>query len=274
MKKWALRFLISALILYIPVIDQAMTNRLPGARSLALSGSTVALTGHESLFHNQAGIAFLERHSLFIACESAFMLKEFSLMAAGGVLPTAWGTFGVSFYRMGSSLYSENKAGIAYAKKLGSRLAASIQFDYLTEKLPENRQAFRTVTFEAGVLCHLSPKVATGFHIFNPVGAHPEISGSTIPLPWSIRAGSVWNLNPALLLCAEVAKNEDGPVHFKTGIEYSPVREIVIRAGAGGDPLAFTLGAGFLFRDFRFDVAFSHHHALGLSPAAGITWMP
>ncbi len=100
MKKWALRFLISALILYLPAINLAMTNRLPGARSAALSKATVALSGNESLFHNQAGIAFSESHSLFIAVESGYMLKELSLMAIGAVLPIHGGTFGGSFYRI------------------------------------------------------------------------------------------------------------------------------------------------------------------------------
>lgn len=274
MKKWALRFLISALILFLPVLNQAMTNRQPGARSAALSMATVALPGNESLFHNQAGIAFLEKHSLFMACESGFLLKELSLMAIGAILPTRGGTFGGSFYRMGSPLYSENKAGIAYSKKLGRNLAAAIQFDYLSERLPENRESFQAFTFEGGFLCTLSDRVTAGFHLFNPVMAGMATSEGKLPLPWSIRAGTSWFLNPALLLCTEIAKNENEPVTLKTGFEYSPVPEVAIRAGAGGGPLVFSLGAGFSFRSLRFDVAFNLHQTLGLTPTAGISWTP
>ncbi len=172
------------------------------------------------------------------------------------------------------SLYSENKAGIAYAKKLGKYLAAGIQFDYFSEKLPENLESFQTFTFEGGILCCISQKVSAGFHLFNPVMARPELSGSTIALPWGIRAGSAWLPDPTLLICTEIARNENEPFRLKAGIEYSPVPEVTIRAGAGGGPLAFTLGAGFHFRGVRFDVAFGHHHALGFTPTAGITWNP
>jgi len=274
MKKWALHFLISAVLDFLPFATMSTDLRPAGARSLALSWSTVALPGVESVFQNPAGTTGVERISFTLFYESPFLVKEFSAMAAGVILPTPSGNFGGSYWQLGNSLYRENKITLSYAKKLGMGKSAAIRFDYLSERMPENRELSTAVTVEGGVIASISEQWQAGFHVFNPVAARLNTPGGKEVIPWSGEAGIAWSPDPGLLLCGEVEKTRSRPVSLRIGAEYSPHRELAFRAGVCGVPLRFTLGAGFRFNPFWFDIAFSYHGALGFTPSAGITRTP
>jgi hypothetical protein len=234
----------------------------------------VALPGVESVFLNPAGISLPERFSFSLFYDNPFLVKEFSIMAAGVVLPTPTGSFGVSFLQMGNAVYHENKTGLSYAKKLGDHLSAGIRFDYLSERMPESREPSTAFTVEGGMITALSERLRAGVYIFNPVAARLHTPGGKAVIPWSGEAGIVWSLHPTLLLCGEVEKTQHRPLSLRTGAEYSPSPEIAFRAGVSGAPLLFTMGAGFRFSQIWFHIAFSYHSALGFTPSAGITRMP
>ncbi len=274
MKKWALRFLISAVIELLPFVTTATGYRPAGARSSAMAYSTVALPGVESVFLNPAGISFPERFSFSLFYDTPFLVKEFSIMAAGVVLPTPTGSFGASFLQMGNGVYHENNTGLTYAKKLGDRLSAAIRFDYLSERMPESREPSTAFTVEGGILTTISERLRAGFYMFNPVAARLNTPGGKEVIPWSGEAGIAWSLHPTLLLCGEVEKTQNRPLSLRTGAEYSPGRDIAFRAGVSGSPILFTMGAGFRFSQIWFNIAFSYHGALGFTPSAGITRMP
>ncbi len=274
MKKWALRFLISALIEFLPVISPAIVNRQPGARSAALSSATVALPGIESVFHNPAGITSLKHTSVTLYYESLFLLKEFPLMACGVIIPTNSGSFGFGFQRLGNTIYQEGKAKIAYSKTLGDHIYAGIGFDYLYEKMPENRDLSSAFTVEGGVMGCISEQLMAGVFIFNPVQAKMNFPGGKTEIPPGGEAGFAWFPHSTLVLCGELEKVRNQPARVRTGVEYTPDEAISFRCGVYGAPLTFSMGSGFQFRRFRFDIAFSYHDALGLTPRAGISWIP
>jgi len=272
MKKWALHFLISAWALSIPVVNQAVTHRIPGARSAALSQATVAYPGAELLFGNPAAAAFEKRVSALVSYDSPFLVRELSLLAAGVVLPLKPGTFGLAYSQSGVASWCERKAALSYSMSLGRALAAGIQFDLIAQSLPENRDPCLMATIEGGMVATLSPRLHAGFHLFNPVRAR-------LPTPWghekpltTLRGGTCWHLTPELLLCTETEKHSDTPLRVKTGLEILIPGYAALRCGVASAPLTFSLGAGFLFRKTTFDIAFGYHGLLGFSPSAAFTW--
>jgi len=252
----------------------AFENRLPGARSVALSQAVVALPGIEGLFHNQAALSFQQNFAGSLFYESRFGLKELSLMAAGLAWPAGGGVFGSSFTQFGTGAYRENKIGLAYAKRLGNLLAASLQFDWVLETLPENRRPQQAVTFEGGLLIGNPDKLLAGVHLFNPLGVSLETPAGKRRIPAAIRSGVTWFTSKSLLWCAEVQKTSSFPALFKAGLEFSPLKRINFRAGISSPPFAATAGVGFSFGSFTFDLGFSHHGNLGVSPSASLHFIP
>lgn len=272
-KVWIKRILLFITAALYPEVTGAIDNRLPGARATSLSSAVVALPGSEGLFHNQAGLAYIDNISAVISYESEFLLKELSLMAAGIVVPTATGTFSAAYCRFGAGPYNENKFGLAYSRKFGNIISAALQFDYLSENYPENSSPFIAFTVEGGLIIGNQDKFLAGIHFFNPVMAEMKMPWGKETIPRTIRAGSSWMLVPGLIFCSEMEKTNKLPVVFKTGIEYNLHPAVSIRAGMSCTPLKISGGAGFHLGKMLFDVAFSYHGNLGFTPSAGITFV-
>lgn len=272
MKKWALHFLISVLVCFVPAVNQAMTPLMTGARSRALSQATVALPGAEWLFGNPAAIAFEQDYAFYLHYDSPYLLRELSRMGAGGVIPLHRSAFGLTLSQEGGTLYCERKATLGYAMFLGREITAGVQFDLYTMRYPENRAPCLMATFEGGLMASLSPRLRAGVHLSNPAGLRMHTPWGSEKIPTGVRCGTCWSLSPELLLCTETEKWSGTPLRLKTGIEISPHPTFSFRCGMATPPLTFSLGAGFRLGKTLFDIAFGYHGILGFTPAAGFTW--
>jgi hypothetical protein len=274
MKKWALHFLIFMMPVMFAWTSPAFENRLPGARSAALAHASVALSGSEALFHNPALLIPDEKLLFTFSYESRFLLKELSLMAAGVAFSPAGGTFGATLIQFGTGIYRENKLGLIYAKKLSHHISASVGFDYLAERLPENSKPFSALTVETGLAVHYNEKMTIGINAFNPVMTKLELPGGKVSIPWEIRAGNSWNVTNWLLFCSELNFIGGYKTQIHTGLEFNPCREVSVRLGVSGSPLQISTGAGFKVGRIVFDIAFTQNGNLGFTPVAGIVFIP
>jgi len=239
-----------------------------------MAHASVAFPGSEALFHNPSLLSLEQHLSVIISCESRFMLKELSLMTAGLVWPSPFGTFGGSYRQFGTGVYREELFGICYTKKLGKQFSAAIGFDYLSERLPENSKSFTALTVEGGISAGRPGKALIGMHVFNPVMAALELPEGKELLPWSVRLGSAWFLTEWLIFCSELDLIKGEPVILRTGIEFRPHPEFCLRAGVSGGPLRISAGAGLKMGQIELIIAFSHHGYLGYTPIAGISFVP
>lgn len=248
----------------------AQENHPTGARSLALSHAYVSISDSWSTFHNQAGLAELNRISTSIFYESKFQIEELSLSAVSLVLPIQSGTFGISFSQFGKGNFKENKFGLAYAKKLSEKLQVGIQLDYFSKRFPENSNRFGFATFEAGLIYSPDKKLFLGAHIFNPISNGIKTSFGKQKSPFIFRLGGHIQFSKMVMAIFETQKNMDYPVLIKSGIEFSPVNNLALRFGVSGRPINYTFGLAYKFRNISTDFGFSYHGNLGFTPAVSI----
>jgi hypothetical protein len=263
-------FLTGLLLLFFIQKPAAAENYPAGARALAISNAFVSISDPWSTFHNQAGLASIENFSAGFFYESRFMIDELSHAATTVVVPVKAGTFGLSFSQFGKESYKEHKVGLAFAKKLTKKLNASIQLDYLSTRFPENENAFGFATFEAGVIYAAKENLFFGAHVFNPISNGFDLPEGTQKMPAVIRVGGHYQFPKMVLLTFETEKTTENPFLLKTGIEFSPVKNLAMRVGVSGKPLNYTAGIGYTVGKISTDIAFSYHGNLGLTPAVSI----
>lgn len=263
-------FLTGLLFLFFIQKPAAAENYPAGARALALSNAFVSVTDPWNTFHNQAGLANLENFSAGFFYESRFMIDELSHAAGTFVAPVKAGTFGFSFSQFGKGSYKEHKLGLAFAKKLTKKLNAAIQVDYLSTRFPENENAFGFATFEAGVIYEANDDLFFGAHIFNPISNGFDLPEGTQKMPAVIRFGGHYQFPKMVLLTFETERNIENPFLFKTGIEFSPVKNLALRFGVSGKHLNYTAGIGYTVGKISTDIGFAYHGNLGLTPAVSI----
>lgn len=243
---------------------------LAGARFIGLSNASVSLNDTWSTFHNQATFSTNTTFSAGIFYESRFLLEEFSLSAFSFIVPSEFGNFGFSFLQFGQGTFKQQKYGAAYAKTLGKKLAAALQFDYFTSRYPENEKHFGFATFEAGLCYQTTEHITIGLHLFNPINNGFHFPEGKQALPSRYRIGGHYQFSKQLLLAAELEKQHNHPCHVKTGLEFMPFNNVSFRAGVSGKPFNYTAGIGYQYKNITTDIGFSYHGNLGITPSVSL----
>ncbi len=242
-----------------------------GARGIAMGDASVNFQGISAAFSNQAGLAYLDGMGFTIGTERRFFTSEISSFSAAFAYPTGnAGTFGLSANYFGYSGYNETRIGLAYARKLGEKVALGAQFDYLGFSIPEygNKAVF---TFELGVQAQLTEDFRIGAHIFSPV--RQEIVPDE-KVPTVFKLGAAYSPNEKLIISGEVEKDIDLDFSFKAGVEYYLIDILCLRAGVSTEPLQNAFGLGLRLKNgLLLDIASAYHYDLGFTPAVNFSYV-
>ena len=139
-----------------------------GGRSLAMGGTSVAVSDFWSLSNNQAGTAWLKGIHAGLSFENRFLLKDLMYEQIGFALPSKAGTFGLFVNRFGNTQYSELKAGFGYARKFGKHFSAGVQLDYLRIHIGDYGNK-NLVSCEIGLMYQADQRMNIGVQLLNPV---------------------------------------------------------------------------------------------------------
>ena len=242
-----------------------------GGRAAAMGGSSVASQGLWAMQNNPAGMANLEKISLGLYYENRWMLPETAYKCGAFALPTKFGTLGLIFNQFGSSKYSENKFGLAYAKDFGRYLQFGLQLDYILVKIGKDYGSFRAFTFELGLQSHVTDKLTLGAYVFNPVSFRLEQTLNHEKLPIVMRFGLAYKFTKNFLGQCEIEKNtEREGVSLRGGLEYEAFKNFFIRAGVQTNPGILSFGLGYGIRFAQINVAAQLHNELGASIQVGM----
>lgn len=244
-----------------------------GGRSLGMAGSGVALSGDLwGIQNNQAGLAFIKSFQAGAFYESRFLVEGLGMKGFGAALPTKPGVFGLCVTSLGlGNLYSENKAGLSFAKSFGPKISAGVQIDYYYTHMAENYGNYSTACGEFGLMAEPVNNLKIGFHIFNITRS--KLGGSTDErIPTIMRLGGLYSFSDRVLVTVEAEKDIDFKPIIRGGIEYRPVENFYLRAGAASNPNLMSFGCGIVMKKLRLDIASSFHSVLGFSPAVSLQY--
>lgn len=259
-----------------------ITEAPAGGRSSALGSSSVALNDFWSVHLNPAGLADYNHLSFGAGFENRFLLSELNHRAIALILPVKPGVFAINYNRFGYDAYNETRAGLAFGKKFGDRIAAGVQFDYLRKEVGENYGNRSLFTFDVGLRSKITDKVILGVHAFNPVSVKLEKAfGERIPAIY--RFGISWHFSDEIMVTAETEKSGHYKLLVRGGIEYKPAEKAAVRIGystipsvTGADGFAiaslYSFGFGLNLNKLTIDLAASVHQVLGWSPTVSLVY--
>lgn len=219
---------------------------------------------------NAASLAGVKNFSAGIYSERRFLLQELSSYSFAAALPTSTGNFGISGDYSGGSIYNETRLGLAYARRLGSKVDVGLQFHYFSMKAASYSSA-SAITFNAGAIFHITEQVQTGLHIYNPAGMK---LGTEEKLPSVYAAGIGYDASPQLFIGAEVQKTEDQPLTVNAGLQYVFADKLIARGGISSATSVYYIGFGVQLKSLRVDATASFHPYLGVTPGLLLLYAP
>lgn len=248
---------------------QSGTPPVAGARGLAMANASVAFSDINSIFSNQAGLAYLSNFSATVYGERRFELADLNQFGAGIAYPSSLGTFGLQLGYFGFDLYKEQKIGLAYGRKLMDKLSLGVQFDLINTRIQEYGSK-TLLTFEIGLLSPITKELTIGVHLYSPVRV--KLIDEEY-LPTLVKVGLAYQASTKVILTTEVEKDIDLNPIVKAGIEYMVHPVLALRLGASSNPGLFSFGIGYNIKDqLQIDLASSYHQSLGFSPGLSVRY--
>jgi hypothetical protein len=266
------RITIFLLVLLVAYRGFSAGERTPaGGRALAMGGTSVALYDFWSLGNNQAGTAWLSGACTGVSFENRFLVKELMLGQLGFALPLKAGTFGLVMNHSGNDQFSEIKAGLSYARKLGRHFSVGVQIDYLRIQIMDDYGNRNLASCEIGLLYLADRHLSIGVQLLNPVPVkitlHPPEQ-----LPSVICIGLSYRFSDDFFAAVETEKDLEHPPVFRAGAEYHFAPPACARIGISTGPVSITFGFGLEFGKIKVDMASGYHQALGFSPSGSIIY--
>ncbi len=255
------RLFIVLLILFFRQFSFAQYQFETGARQGGMSGSGVIISDIWSSFNNQAGLADLSGLSAGLFYTNMFNIPDLKETSFAVSVPTEkYGSAGINYSYSGNTFSNFSKFGLAYAKRLGKRISAGIQIDYLRFS-QLNYGSSGVPVGEIGFIAEPIENFFIGAHIFNPWRA--KFSGTEDYISSILRIGTGYYFSDRVLLTVETEKDIDKPIVFRTGTEYNPIAGLYIRAGIALNPVKYSFGLGYKYKGVTLDAAYISHNILG-----------
>ncbi|OQY04982.1 MAG: hypothetical protein B6I20_01970 [Bacteroidetes bacterium 4572_117] len=242
-----------------------------GGRAMGVSNASVTYYDNWAQFNNQAGLANINEITFGAGFQNAYFIKELGTNALAIALPTKTGVFGVNYSYFGYPKFNQNKFSLAFAKKLGKRISAGIQINYLYTHIEGEYGSQGLASGEIGIITEPINDFFIGAHVSNFWMAK-YVNADEIRLPMIFKMGASYILYKKAILSAEIQKDVELPIIFKSGLEFSIEEKFFLRFGIASNPMIFSFGFGYKLKPFNVDISFSKHPVLGYSPAVSLEY--
>jgi hypothetical protein len=257
--------LLSSLVLAITILPAQTLRRPVAASYIGLGAYSLNHVDVFSFMTNQASLAQLKSSAAGVYGERRFLLSELANYTAAVGLSTNSGNFGLKANYSGFADYNETQLGLAYGRKLGSKLDIGAQFNYNSIKISNGYGSSSAISFELGTVLHITDKLNAGLHINNPIGGKFGKDREE-KLSSLYGFGIGYEASEKFFISAEIEKEEDQPVNINAGFQYKLIPQLLIRVGMASATSSAWLGLGLTIKSFRFDVTTIYHPQLGITP--------
>ncbi len=259
---------ISSFFLIKNLSAQVGNNVTQGANSLACGGVTAVSSGSTGFWDNPANLAQLEQWSGAIAVENRFALTPLTIVAMGGAMPTRSGVFGFSIQNFGTDEYREQKMGIQFGKKLGSKFYLGAGFDVFRLQI-QNYGVQNWLSFQLGAQFEATEQLKMGIHLLNPVASRVGERETVAP---SLRIGASFSANKNVKLIAEIGQQNANFPRFRLACVYRFAPIFAAQLGISTRDLSQSSAISFgfswqLFSKICLSASASLQHQLGLVSA-------
>ena len=244
-----------------------------GSRSHALGNASVAIDDIWAYHHNPANLVSVKKLGFGLSYENRFLLKELQSQGFVVASPLKVGVISLGLQSFGFKNFRTNRLGIGYSMKLAEFLSCGVQLNYHQVRLTDAYGRKDALTAELGLRANITDNWKVAFSVFNLTRTKISEFGED-RLSTLMRLGTQYTFSEKVMLVAELEKNIEFPVRFKTGIEYSPIRKLFLRGGFATQPIEISAGLGYRFKEqFQLDLGSAYHQILGWSPNFSFTYL-
>jgi len=214
----------------------------------ALGGVYVTRSGFMSASHNQAGLGWIDDHSISLQHCSPFMKLGISSIAAQvkvqkGALGASISTFGITGLRQ-SSLW------LSFGMKLSPDISAGLGMHFQTYSIPEKSFYHPGLGLALGIQGRINEHWVVGAHIQKMI----------------ISAGCSYSFFNTATWYSELHCRPGHPIQFGNGLEWKLHKILRLMIGINNQPFTWSAGLALDHHKWRVDLAFQYVTDTGIIP--------
>ncbi len=242
------------------------THQFVDARAYSMGNTISVLPG----FTNPAGYGFESSRHIALQYVNRYGIKELSTYAGMVNLPNKYLDTGLYVSRYGFDKYNETMVSMNFYKKLSGYISLGIRINYLNIHYSGRDSNKSLLTGDIGLLTRPVKNCTFSILAINPLQTSFKVGVEELEIPSLLIVGVSYQPVDNFLLTAEIEKDFAYPVVYKTGLEYSPIHQLSVRAGMSGKPFTPSFGIGIHISSFTVDLGFSRHPVLGFCSCCGL----
>lgn len=249
---------------------QVFMRPFENAAAMGMGGATIAMPSLGAALPNEAQLGLGEALGFWAGSALPYGVTDWHTGNVQGVVGLGkYSGAGLGVEHSATDIYSEHRFRLSYGRRMTKAFYLGGSADVLRASAREYGST-TMATFGLSLLAQALPEVWVGAKIQNPF--QQKIGEDLVPT--ILRIGATWKPSDILLMAFETEKDLERPAMVKAGLEYRPVRMLVIRAGMRSNQVArLAFGAGLrLKNNLAIDLASEWHPSLGITPSAMVSW--
>lgn len=257
-------------MVFTQAVEAQSTSTLMGARQMAMANASSVTADEWSLWNNVGGLGKSKERSIAVAYEVTPALVGANRMAVVATNPFTFGTVGIGAFRFGDNIYSEQLVSIGFGNQLGiTALGAKAN---VVQYRAEGFGTRTAMSFDFGGITQLTPTISIGAYITNLTQS--SFSGAdNYRLPTRLTIGLGLQPTEKVFIATELEKDLDYEPTWRTGIEYTALKNFFIRTGFNFNPQNIYFGIGGERKNIKFDYALRYNQLLSTSHQISVAYL-
>ena len=261
-----------SLILFLTLISTLLAQNIQPARVMSQAYTTYADQGIGGLFSNQAGLHRLSGISVEASALQRYFSEGVNELHLGAALPIGdHAGAGIYVKRFGDDVFSEQSIGLGMGRKLFENFSIGIGLEAYQLNIENYGNDFQFNT-QLGFQADITKSVRIASHIFLPLEQQDLLTYSNqavFNFDLSVQA------EEHLKIKGGVRKLTDQNLGIKVGLNYTPIKKVIVHVGALTFPSHYTFGFGLdIFNDFQLLATGIFQPDLGWSSGINLSYAP
>jgi hypothetical protein len=222
----------------------------------ALGSAYVTRPGYFTAGHNQAGLGWIENHSLSIQHSRPFIVKEFGISSLSAQMKINNGAFGATLSTYGLEGLRQTSSWLSLGIRLHPGITAGLGIHLWTWSIPEQILHHPGISFALGIQARISEHLMMGAHILHPLA---WTAAETLRQKWmTISVGLSYTFFGMATWYSEFHVLSEERVQLCNGLEWKIGDGISLFMGIHNGP--FVYAAGIHVENARWSVQFAFQY--------------
>ena len=237
----------------------------------AVGGCFASRTGLTDGRYNQAGLGWIEHHSLSVQHARPFILCDLGISSLSIQVPAKTGGFGATLSSFGITGLRQTSTWISYGLKLHPDLSAGLGLHFWNSSIREHSLYHFGASCALGIRFRINQNLFLGAHVMHPV-SWPDREPDTVYRLMMISTGFSYTFFKSTTYHSDLHILPEGTLQWCHGLEHHLSESIKILLGMHNRPYSVSGGITVRHNRWSITIAFAYRIDTGTTPSSSLSY--